>query len=54
MDLDKVLAELHAERTRLDAAILSLEKLQQQSPRRGRPPKALAATGTDPAEPKNT
>ena len=42
MDLDKVLAALREELANLDAAILSLERLQQPGPRRGRPPKALA------------
>jgi hypothetical protein len=42
MDLSKVLAELRAELENLDAAILSLERLQQEGRRRGRPPKALA------------
>jgi hypothetical protein len=42
MDLSKVLAELRAELENLDAAILSLERLQQESRRRGRPPKVLA------------
>jgi hypothetical protein len=41
MDLSKVLAQLRAELENLDAAILSLERLQQEGPpRRGRPPKA--------------
>jgi hypothetical protein len=39
MDLSKVLAQLREELENLDAAILSLERLQQDSPRRGRPPK---------------
>jgi len=44
MDLVKVLAELREELANLDAAILSLEQLQQVSGshRRGRPPKVLA------------
>ena len=43
MDLNKVLAQLHEELENLDAAILSLERLQQEGrPRRGRPPKALS------------
>ena len=38
-----MLEQLRAERADLDAAILSLERLQKESrPRRGRPPKALA------------
>jgi hypothetical protein len=42
MDLTKVLAQLHAELADLDAAILSLERLQREGRRRGRPPKLLA------------
>lgn len=42
MDLSKVLAQLREELANLDAAILSLERLQQEGPRRGRPPKALS------------
>jgi len=50
MDLDKVLAQLRAELENLNAAIVSLERLQSEGPRRGRPPKSVAAekkTGTD-------
>jgi len=43
MDLNKVVAQLRAELANLDAAILSLERLQTEGRRRGRPPKALAA-----------
>jgi len=42
MDLSKVLAQLREELENLDAAILSLERLQQEGSRRGRPPKALS------------
>ena len=42
MDLSKVLAQLRQELQNLDAAILSLERLQQEGSRRGRPPKALS------------
>jgi hypothetical protein len=42
MDLARVLSELHEELDNLDAAILSLERLQQEGRRRGRPPKILA------------
>jgi hypothetical protein len=42
MDLTKVLAQLREELENLDAAILSLEHLQQEGRRRGRPPKALS------------
>ena len=41
MDLTKVLAQLREELANLDAAILSLERLQHEGRRRGRPPKAL-------------
>ena len=43
MDLSKVLAQLREELANIDAAILSLERLQTEGRRRGRPPKALAA-----------
>ncbi len=49
MDLDKVLMQLRAELENLDAAIVSLERLRTEGPRRGRPPKLPAAprkTGT--------
>jgi hypothetical protein len=42
MDLYKVLAELREELENLDAAILSLERLQQDGRPGSRPPKALA------------
>jgi len=41
MDLKKVLSELHKELNDLDAAIMSLERLQHEGRRRGRPPKVL-------------
>jgi hypothetical protein len=44
MDLAKVLAQLYAERQNLDAAIASLERIQQGNRRRGRPPEWLAKT----------
>jgi hypothetical protein len=44
MDLAKVLAQLHAELQNLDAAIASLERIQQGSRRRGRPPDWLVKT----------
>ena len=58
MDLDKVLAQLRAELENLDAAIVSLERLQTEGRRRGRPPKmqpparrtgglAVSKTGSD-------
>lgn len=43
MDLTKVLEQLKEELANLDAAILSLERLQSEGRRRGRPPKALVA-----------
>ena len=42
MDLDKTLSDLREELRNIDAAILSLERLQQEGRRRGRPPKVLA------------
>jgi len=42
MDLEKVLALLRGELENLDAAIVSLERLQQRQGRRGRPPAWLA------------
>ena len=44
MDLSKVLAQLREELANIDAAILSLERLQTESRRRGRPPKTLSAS----------
>jgi len=43
MDLNRVLAQLREELENLDAAIVSLEHLQQEGRRRGRPPKALSS-----------
>ena len=48
MDLSKVLAQLREELENLDAAILSLERLQQEGPRRGRPPKVLSNLSKNP------
>ena len=42
MDLSKVLEQLRRELDQLNAAILSLERLQAKVPRLGRPPRALA------------
>jgi hypothetical protein len=42
MDIVKVLAQLHEELANLDAAILSLERLQQGARHRGRPASWLA------------
>ena len=43
MDVLYALAELHAERSRLEEAILVLERLfSRQRTRRGRPPKSMA------------
>jgi len=41
MDLSKVLEQLRQELDHLDAAILSLERLQAKAARRGRPPSIL-------------
>ena len=41
MDLTKVLAQLRLELDHIDAAIISLERLQATESRRGRPPKAM-------------
>ena len=41
MDLSKVLEQLRRELVHLDAAILSLERLQAKGVRRGRPPSVL-------------
>jgi hypothetical protein len=43
MDLDKVLTQLRAELENLEAAIVSLKRLQPENARRGRPPKSIAA-----------
>lgn len=45
MDLVKVLADLRAELANLDAAIASLERLQERGRRRGRPPQWLQKSG---------
>jgi hypothetical protein len=42
MDIKEVLEELHRELARINEAILTLERLQQGTPRRGRPPGWLA------------
>jgi hypothetical protein len=43
MDVLKALSELHAERSRLEEAILTLERLlSRQRKRRARPPKWMA------------
>ena len=41
MDLTKVLASLHEELDSLNAAIATLEQLQQGGRRRGRPPRPV-------------
>ena len=43
MDLSKVLEQLRKELEHLNAAIHSLERLQEKVARRGRPPKLLSA-----------
>jgi hypothetical protein len=50
MDLTKVLAHLHAELDKLDAAIASLQRLQQGDQRRGRPALSLQKSGKKTAE----
>ena len=42
MDLSRVVSQLREELEHLNAAILSLERLQQEGRRRGRPPKVLS------------
>jgi hypothetical protein len=44
MDLGKVLTQLRSELENLDAAIASLERIQQGGRRRGRPPEWLNRT----------
>jgi hypothetical protein len=49
MDIHKILVDLGEQRDRLEEAIVALEKFAlRQSPRRGRPPKWLAAGRSDP------
>jgi hypothetical protein len=43
MDLGRILHQLHQERSRLDAAIVSLERLLESTSRRGRPSLSLEA-----------
>jgi hypothetical protein len=45
MDLTKVLQQLHEELQNLNAAIVSLERLQEGTRRRGRPAEMLADLG---------
>ena len=50
MDIAKVVSELRQELENLDAAILTLERLQQSGPRRrGRPPESASAAAASPA-----
>jgi hypothetical protein len=42
MDLTRILTQLKHELDHIDAAIVSLERLQAKETRRGRPPKILA------------
>jgi hypothetical protein len=51
MDLAKVLVELRRELANLDAAIISLERLQAGGRKRGRPPQWLSEL-RKPDEPK--
>lgn len=43
MDIEKIIRELHEELRRIDDAILTLERLREGIPRRGRPPRWLDA-----------
>jgi hypothetical protein len=52
MDLSKVLEQLRRELVHLDAAILSLERLQAKVARRGRPPAMLSELRKAHPEPK--
>lgn len=57
MDLDKLIGELYAERVRLDAAIVALERaMLAGQKRRGRPPKWFAKVRSEQAsqEPKSS
>jgi hypothetical protein len=54
MDLSKALIQLRKELAHLDAAILSLERLQARAPRRGRPPRVLAELLKAPPKPRPT
>ena len=45
MDIKKVIEELHKELARINEAIQTLERLQQGTPRRGRPPGWLSLEG---------
>ena len=47
VDLVKVLEQLRSELANLDAAIVSLERLQQGARRRGRPPGSTSADGKE-------
>ena len=47
MDLEKVLAQLRGELENVDHAILSLERLQRATRRRGRPPLWLSGNHND-------
>ena len=52
MNLSKVLEQLRRELVHLDAAIVSLERLQAKVGRRGRPPRVLAELRKARATPK--
>jgi hypothetical protein len=52
MDLSKVLEQLRRELVHLDAAIVSLERLQAKVGRRGRAPRALTERRKTRAAPK--
>lgn len=54
MDLSKLIRQLHLELAHLDAAILSLERLQMEGKRRGRPSRAASEMRKGEAAPKPT
>ncbi len=53
MDIKQVLHELHRELARIDEAILTLERLQNGAPRRGRPPAWLSLVAKDGHDPSS-
>jgi hypothetical protein len=53
MDINKILEELRTERSQVEMAIVSLERLgAARGKRRGRPPKWLSAVTAAAAQPK--
>jgi hypothetical protein len=52
MDIEKIIAELRAERNRIDEAILAIERISRgAAQRRGRRPKWLAEAQEETTEP---